>query len=477
LFLFPTQIFKYWFQMAALFLKPSLDFCRRKGLGSSNCLMRQFSTERVGPLTPSAREAFAKKHITPGIGRLTNLEIVSGKGTYVVDSNGRSFLDFTSGIAVTNLGHTHPKLVRAAKDQFDKIVHSQVNIYWHKPMLDLIEKMLTIVPKELEGFFFWNGGSDAVEAAIKVARYYTKKQNLIVFDGGYHGRTYGTMPLTTSKSIYRDGFGPFMPGIHVAPYPSCVTCRIPHKTNECCNDSIERLELMLKRQTTPAETAAILIEPILGEGGYMVPPKNFLPAIRQLCDKHNILMIVDEVQTGMGRTGKWWAVEHENVVPDILVFAKGIANGLPLSGIVSKWKFMEKQPPGSMGGTYAGNAVACAVACAVIDAIKEEKILENVNARGQELMKGLTELKQAYPKLVFDVRGRGLMVAVEFHRNLTGVASEVVNNCLEHGMILLTSGGFETIRFMPPLNVTKEEIQKCLAIFKTGLEISSKKAK
>lgn len=188
-------------------------------------------------------------------------------------------------------------------------------------MLDLIERMLTIAPQGMDGFFFWNSGSEAVEAALKLARQATKKSNIIVFDGGYHGRTFGTMGLTTSKSIYREGFGPFMPGIHVAPFPACNSCRIPHATT-CCNEPFERLELLLKRQTTPSETAAILIEPILGEGGYIAPPKGFLPALRELCTKNNILMIVDEVQSGMGRTGSWWAVNDEGVIPDILVFAK-----------------------------------------------------------------------------------------------------------------------------------------------------------
>jgi len=449
---------------------------KNSSLKSPSFVQNKFFATSTAPNVPSSpREKFALSHITPGIGRLTNLEIVSGKGSYITDVTGKSFLDYTSGIAVTSLGHCHPKVNQAIKDQVDKIVHAQVNIFWHKPMLDLIERLLPIAPKGLDGFFFWNSGSEAVEASIKLARYTTKKSNVIVFDGGYHGRTFATMGMTTSKSIYREGFGPFMPGVHIAPFPACIYCHVPRNIDYCCNEPLESLNLLLKRQSTPSETAAIVIEPILGEGGYIPPPKGFLPALRELCTKNNILLVFDEVQSGMGRTGTWWAANDENVVPDILIFAKGIANGLPLSGIMSSWQLMGKQPPGSMGGTYAGNAVACAAASAVIDVMKEEKILDNVLARGNELIKGLNKIEQIYSHLIKDVRGRGLMIGVEFDRKATGIASEVVKVCVENGMLLLTCGGFEVVRFMPPLNTTKEEVQKALSIFEKAVGQVEKK--
>jgi len=278
------------------------------------------------------------------------------------------------------------------------------------------------------------------------------------------------MSLTTSKTIYRSGFGPLMPGVFVAPFPYSHHC--PNLSpQECCNSAIADLELLLKQQTSPSETAALLIEPILGEGGYVPPPKDFLKILREICNKNNILMICDEVQTGFGRTGKFFAVEHFNVVPDILVFAKGIASGFPLSGIASTDKLMQTQPPGSMGGTYSGNAVSCAAACATIDLMKKENILANVNERGSELRDGLLKLQKKYP-LISDVRGLGLMIGVEFDKKKAphGFANNLSKSLVNHGMLLLTTSCFETVRFIPPLNVSKDEIAKGLQIFDHTLE-------
>jgi len=361
--------------------------------------------------------------------------------------------------------------VQAVQSQAAKIIHSQVSISWHKAQLDLVEKMLPIVPKGLDTFFFANSGAEAIEAAVKVARHYTKKQNIIVFQGGFHGRTIGTLALTTSKTIYGANFGPLMPGVHVTPFPYCLHCRIPRASGGgCCNESVHQLELLLKQQSAPSETAAVLIEPVLGEGGYVVPPPGFLKQLRALCDKHELLLIADEVQSGMLRTGTFFAVDQFGVVPDILVFAKGIASGMPLSGIVSRSAIMKATPPGSMGGTYTANAVACAAAVATIDVMREENLQQNVVQRGEQLMRGLKQLQKQFSQ-IREVRGLGLMLGVEFSESCPPKTADAVTKaCLANGMLLLTTSVFESVRFIPPLNVSSAEIETGIKIFGQALK-------
>eukprot|EP01126_Amoeba_proteus_P029115 TRINITY_DN286_c0_g1_i7.p1 TRINITY_DN286_c0_g1~~TRINITY_DN286_c0_g1_i7.p1 ORF type:complete len:393 (+),score=48.61 TRINITY_DN286_c0_g1_i7:73-1251(+) len=284
---------------------------------------------KVGALRSySTRRDFALRHLSPGIGRLCEEEFVSAQGSYVTTSDGKKLLDFTMGIGVTNVGHCHPRVVKAIQEQAARITHGQVNIAFHKPMLDLLEKLLPIMPHpDLDTFFFWNSGAEAVEAAIKLARHATQKQNIVVFNGGYHGRTFGTMSLTTSKTIYRAAYGPLLPGVFVAPFPKFFQERLRYGSRvsegEIVSRCLEEIEMMLKEQTAPGETCAFLVEPVLGEGGYIPTPPSFMKGLREITKKNNILLIVDEVQTGFGRTGKWFGVEHSGVVPDILVFAKG----------------------------------------------------------------------------------------------------------------------------------------------------------
>ncbi|KAG9617776.1 4-aminobutyrate aminotransferase, partial [Aureobasidium melanogenum] len=274
----------------------------------------------------------------------------------------------------------------------------------------------------------------------------TKKQNIIVMQGSYHGRTFGTMAMTRSKTIYGENYAPLMPGVFSVPFPYCKQCSISHKSDgkygfeNCCMDPVLQLELLLKRETAPSDTAAIFVEPVLGEGGYVPPPPGYLNALRKICDKHNILLVCDEVQCGFGRTGKMFAVEHWDVRPDILIMAKGIANGFPLSGIVSRKELMDKQNPGSMGGTYAGNAVSCAAGIAVAKAFKEEKILDNVNARGAELKSALQAAHKDSKtgKIIYDVRGLGLMLALECTPG-KGYASKIQAKCMEKDMLVLTT--------------------------------------
>ncbi|CCG81141.1 putative L-ornithine aminotransferase Car2 [Taphrina deformans PYCC 5710] len=421
---------------------------------------------------------FGTKHIAKGIGRLTSEVLESGSGSYVTNVEGKKMLDFTSGIGVTNLGHCHPAVTKAAQEQAGKLVHGQVNIAFHKPYLQLIESLLPLMPhKSLDTFFFWNSGSEAVEAAVKLARHATKKQNIIVMQGSYHGRTFGTMAMTRSKTIYGEGYGPLMPGVFSVPFPYCKQCSIAthsdgkYNYDNCCQDPVLQLELLLKRESAPSDTAAIVIEPVLGEGGYVPPPPGYLQKVRAICDKHNILLVADEVQSGFGRTGKMFAVEHFGVRPDILIMAKGIANGFPLSGIVSRKELMDLQKPGSMGGTYAGNAISCAAGVAVAKAFQDEKILENVNARGPELTSMLRDLarREATSKVIFDVRGLGLMLALEC-RPGHNYAARIQAACMARDMLILTTSIYDTIRFIPPLNITKEDMAKGVQIVREAIE-------
>eukprot|EP01124_Arcella_intermedia_P019709 TRINITY_DN2701_c0_g1_i1.p1 TRINITY_DN2701_c0_g1~~TRINITY_DN2701_c0_g1_i1.p1 ORF type:complete len:477 (+),score=70.51 TRINITY_DN2701_c0_g1_i1:176-1432(+) len=413
---------------------------------------------------------------------MTDMELVEGKGSWVTSSNGNKYLDFTCGIGVTNLGHCHPHVVAAIQDQASKIIHAQANIAWHKPMLDLIEVFSQVAPKPLDSFFFWNSGAEAVEASLKLARHATKKPNIIVFNGSFHGRTIGTMSLTTSKTIYRAGFGPLMPGVFVAPFPYAYRSKCRHASlgGPALSDEVweqrsselalDDLDIMLKTQTSPSETAAMLIEPVLGEGGYVPAPPYFLQRLREICTKNGILLMVDEVQSGFGRTGKWFAIEHSNVTPDVIVFAKGVASGLPLSGIISTQELMSKQPAGSMGGTYGGNAVACRAAQATIEVFQKENILKNVEERGKQLRDGLKALQAKYPQ-IGDVRGIGLMIGLEFAPEKDKPkASEISKICRENGLLLLTCSVFDTIRFIPPLNASQQEIQQALNIFEKALK-------
>lgn len=334
------------------------------------------------------------------------------------------------------------------------------------------------MPPGLDSFFFWNSGAEAVEQAIKVARQATRRQNVIVMQGAYHGRTYGTMSMTRSKTIYTEASAPLMPGVFVTPFPYWHQAGFPPNVDEktLVDHCLHQLKLVLSQQSAPNDTAAILIETVIGEGGYVPAPKSFLEGLRRVCDEHGIILIFDEVQCGFGRTGKYFALEWSGVKPDLMVFAKGIANGFPLSGIVGSKSLMDKMKPGTMGGTYAGNAVSCAAAIACAKVMQEENILQNVEARSQELFAALHKLKEDSALQISDVRGQGLMVAVEFGSelhsaadtpaaSLKGVANKISTQCAENGLLILATSVFEVIRFIPPLNISKEELLVGMGIF------------
>ncbi len=374
-----------------------------------------------------------------------------------------------------NFPHMSPVWGRilAIREQAGNFLHAQANIVIHKPMLQLIEELRKIVPTSMDGFFFSNSGAEALEGAVKLARVATGKQNVIVFTGSFHGRTAGTMALTTSKTIYRAGFGPLPSGVFVSPFPYAY--RLGMTEEQASQYALEQLEYLLASQTAPKETAAILIETILGEGGYIVPPKSFMKGLREICDKHGILLIFDEVQSGFGRTGKWFALEHFDVIPDIMTVAKGIASGLPLSGVFSRLDLMKKWDVGSHGGTFGGNAVACAAGVATIRAIREEKMLENATERGIQLMTGLRKFQEEYPQ-IGDVRGLGLMAGTEFTvdghpEKAKPLVKEIIHAAEERDLLLLSCGTYDnTVRWIPPLNVTTEQINSGLHAFEGALK-------
>ena len=411
-------------------------------------------------------------HMSPAWSRIFNFVAERAEGSYIYTDDGRKLLDFTCGIGVTNTGHCHPKVVEAIREQAGLFIHAQANIVIHKPMLRLIEELRTILPPATDSFFFANSGAEAIENAVKIARVATGRQNVIVFSGSFHGRTVGTMALTTSKTVYRTGFGPLPSGIFVAPFPYAF--RLKMTEAEASEYALDQLEYLLASQTAPKDTAAILVESVLGEGGYVVPPVSFMKGLREICDRHGIMLIFDEIQSGFGRTGKWFAFEHFHVEPDIITAAKGLASGMPLSGVFSRTDIMLKLDVGSIGGTYGGNAVACAAGAATIRAMRDDNMLENAAERGIQLMTGLRKLQEEYSQ-IGDVRGKGLMIGTEFIQDgradkAKQLAKDIIHAAEDRGLLLLSCGTYDnTIRWIPPLNVTAEQIHEGLNIFSEAL--------
>jgi 4-aminobutyrate aminotransferase len=424
----------------------------------------------------SQARALSTEHVGAVWSRTFNVMVDHGEGSCLYDVNGRRFLDFTCGIAVTSTGHAHPKVVKAIQDQAAKLIHGQANIVYHRPMLELIDELQTVMPSpSLDSFFFSNSGAEILEAAVKLSKHATRRSSVIVFSGAFHGRTHLTMAMTSNRTISRVGYQPLVPGVFVAPYPYAY--QLGMNEADAVDHCLRELGFLLKSQVTPDEVACIVIEPVLGEGGYVAAPMRFMQELRKLCDRHGICLVADEVQSGNGRTGRFWATEHSGVVPDILVSAKGIASGLPLSMLATRKGLMSKWTPGSHGGTFGGNAIACAAAVATLRAIKDERMMENAVARGDQLQRGLRDLQRKHPA-IGDVRGIGLMVATEFTRNGepdADMAKAVVKAAFERGLMLLVCGTFDNgIRWIPPLVVTKEQIDEALKVFAAALTAARK---
>src|SRR5690349_4296490 len=349
--------------------------------------------------------------LSPVWSHLTQIQPERGEGIYLYDAAGTRYTDFTSGIGVTNTGHCHPRVVKAIQDQATKLIHGHINVVVAPSTVKLAETLKTVTPDSIDCFFFSNSGAEATEGAVKLARMATKRTNIITFQGSFHGRTAQTMAMTNSKSVYRSSYQPLPAGVFVAPFPYAYHYGWDEDT--AVDFCLRELELILKTQSAPEETAAIILEPVLGEGGYIPAPVRFLQALRDLCTKYGIMLIADEVQTGFGRTGKFWGFEHADIVPDIIVMAKGLGSGMPISGIAASRELMSKWPTGSHGGTYGGGALPTATAVATVQTILDEHLPENAAAMGERLMDGLVELQGRY-SVIGDVRGRGLMVGTEF---------------------------------------------------------------
>ncbi len=415
---------------------------------------------------PKASEQLARdsKYISQSYTRIYPLVCERGSGAVIEDVDGNLFLDFTAGIAVNATGHCHPAVVAAIQDQATKLLHMSGTDFYYRPEIDLAQKLAEIAPgPSPKRVFFTNSGAEAIEAALKLARWHTDRSRVVAFFGAFHGRTYGAMSLSGSKLVHRKGFSPLVPDIHHVPFPRDTE----GASFEEGAASLKQIEDMLfKRTAPPDEVAAIFVEAIQGEGGYHVAPPGFLEGLRTLCDNHGIMLVVDEVQSGFGRTGKMFAVEHWGIEPDIICLAKGIASGLPLGAIVSKADVMD-WPPGSHASTFGGNPVSCRASLATIELI-ERSYMKNAEERGYQLRDGLTQLSRKHHCLD-RVRGLGLMTAVDVLKEPPGrehysaLRDQIVQSAFKQGLLLLGCGE-SALRFCPPLCITAEQVDTCLRI-------------
>jgi len=385
--------------------------------------------------------------MSPVLGKyFDDFEIKGAKGGYLIGLDGRKYLDFATGIACCVIGHCHPKVSAAVKKQADTLLHTCIGVAYYEGYVKLAEELQKVAPLKDAQAFFCQSGSEAIESSLKLAKYATKKPGIIAFQGGFHGRTLGALSITTSKMKYRDGYEPLLPEVYVAPLDLKVVAGL-----------LETKQI-----------AGIIIEPVLGEGGYIVVKKEFLQGLRRLADQYGALLIFDEVQTGIGRTGKWFACQHAGVSPDIIALAKGIASGLPLGACLAKAEVMAKWSPGAHGSTFGGNPVSCAAAIATLQVIKEQKLLANAAKLGGYLIGELKKLQKKYPAIK-DVRGLGLMIGVDFGANPP--VKSIMNQCLKQGVLMIPTGADGTVmRLIPPLNVTRAQVDQALQAFAAALE-------
>lgn len=403
---------------------------------------------------------------------LPNLPVTHAEGSYVYGLDGRRYLDFVSGMAACNLGHRHPRVVGAAKAQIDRLIHGPIGVLVYDSLLRLCEELARVTPGDLSAFFWGNSGTEAVEGTLKLARYVTRRPAIVSFIGGFHGRSFGSASVTTSNVKYRHHYEPLLPSIYHVPFPYCHRC--PHRNGPgCCDDPFVSLDRLFRHVVAPEDVAALIVEPILGEGGYVVPPPDFLPRLRSHCDRHGILLVFDEIQTGFGRTGEMFAAQTFGVTPDVLILSKAIASGFPLSAVAASPALMQRWTAGAHGTTFSGNPVSCAAAVATLEVIRDEGILANVRARTDEAMDRLVALADRSP-FIGDVRGKGLMIGLEFVDPDRGGAPagaqvrRVLEGCLGRGLLLYPAGwAGHVLRVIPPLNVSAAELDAGLAILET----------
>lgn len=416
----------------------------------------------------------ASEHLTPVLGRYFERSWSHGIGHRLYDTGGKAYLDFANGIAVTALGHAHPAVSAAIHAQVDRLIGPTGAMGYSEPVVMLAARLAATLPDPIGSIFFLNSGSEAIDGAMKLARRVTGRPAIIAFDGGFHGRTYGATSITSSSPNYRRGYEPLLPSIHLAPYPAAWRefDGDEARATELC---LARLRAMLTSVVQAPTVAAIFIEPVQGEGGYIPAPVAFLRGLRTLCDEHGILLVADEIQSGYGRTGLMWAFEHAGIVPDVVCIAKAIANGLPLSALAARRELHDQWGRGAHGTTYGGNPVACAAALAVLDTIEGQGLVSNADARGRELTAGLGRL-MAEDERIGDVRGPGLMVGVEFVVDRTTKAPDgalvdrLVARSADLGLLVLSCGrAHQVVRWIPPLDVSGAEIAEGLEIFGEAL--------
>ncbi|MDN3518953.1 aminotransferase class III-fold pyridoxal phosphate-dependent enzyme [Aquisalimonas lutea] len=419
----------------------------------------------------------APGQLTPLMKQSSGITATRGEGMYLFDEAGNRYMDFSSGIGVTGTGHCHPKVVAAAQEQVGRLIHGQYAIMKHPPLETMAARLGERMPEGLSSIFFSNAGTEAVEASIRLARQATGRPNIITFQGCFHGRTMGSLSTTTSSVGLRAGVQPLMGGVIVAPFPNTYRLRMDEQTaTEFC---LRELDNILHTQSAPKETAAMLIEPIQGEAGYVPANTAFMQGLREICDRHDILLIMDEVQAGYGRSGLFWGHQHFDVKPDIVLTAKGLASGFPLSAMAARPETMEKGWPGSQGGTYGGNAVACAAALATLEVFDEEGLVENAATQGARLRKQLDELKADNPA-IGDVRGKGLMQGTEIvdgDGNPDGDrAMRILQEAEKRGLVMIRCGAYggQIVRWLPPLIVTGEQIDEGVGIFAEALKASAR---
>lgn len=410
--------------------------------------------------------------LSPALKQATQVVAARGEGAYIYDEDDRRYLDFTAGIGVTSTGHCHPRVVAAAQEQVATLIHGQYTTVMHRPLLRLTERLGEVLPEGLDRLFYMNSGSEAVEAALRLARQATGRQNAIVFQGSFHGRTMGAASLTTSGVKIRAGIGPLVPGIAVSPFPYAY--RLGMSETDAVAYALRELDYLFSTVSSPQDTAAVFIEPVLGEGGYVPVPDAFLQGLRERADQHGFLLVADEVQTGFGRAGTFWGHEPSGIRPDVVITAKGLASGFPLSAIAAPAAIMEKAWPGSQGGTYGGNAVSCAAALATLDVIQEEGLVENSARMGERLRLELDKVAKAH-QVIGDVRGRGLMVGNEFTAadgtpdGATALRAQQA--AARKGLLLLTCGpAGNVVRMIPPLIVTDDQVDTAVSLWADSVE-------
>jgi 4-aminobutyrate aminotransferase len=402
-------------------------------------------------------EARAKRVLSPVLGHYTWLPIARGEGSWLVTDSGRRILDLTCGIAVTPIGHAHPKVVAAVTEQASKLAHICAGVALYEPNVALAEELTKVTPSGLDTVFFGNSGAEAIEGALKLTRQVTRRQAVIVFRGGFHGRSTGAMAVTTSKAAYRRGYGALLPDVYMAPFPYPLACPITpeHDAEACAEHCLAELNVLLEHQVPTEHVAAILIEPVLGEGGYVAPPASFLVALRELATRIGAMLIFDEVQTGFGRTGAWFAAQKVGVTPDVLVLAKALGGGLPLGAIVAPREIHQKWLSGTHGSTFGGNPVSCASGLATLEVIRDEGLVTRAEHLGDLMIRELAPLLR--DPHVREIRRFGAMVAVEFDDSTRSKAA--IAGALERDVLLITCGFHDqAVRFIPPLNITDADL-------------------